>query len=510
VEWNQTATPFPADRCVHDLFAAQAQRTPDAPALIFDDARLTYADLDRRANQLAHELQRRGVGPDCLVGICLERSPDLLAAMLAVLKAGGAYVPLDPSYPTERLRFMLQDARPTLVLSHTRVTALAAVDDHPLLLIDAPRPGSDDAPVTAPVSQVHPDQLAYVIYTSGSTGRPKGVAIAHRGLTNLATAYQRAFDLGAGQRVLQFFASSFDGSVADIFMALASGAALCVPGRDTVRSPDDLTRFIQAHGVTLATLPPTMLAQLDPDALPSLTTVISAGESVAPALVRRWANGRRFINAYGPTEVTVAATWYDASGLPAAAVSVPIGRPLANTQCYVLSPALQPTPIGVAGELYIGGVGVARGYLNRPALTAERFVDLEIATGGADTPVIRCRAYRSGDRVRWRADGTLEFLGRYDDQVKIRGFRVELGEVEATLRGCPQVHDAAVVVREEPPGVKRLVAYVTPAEASIADMRAWLAARLPEYMIPALFVPLAALPLSPAGKVDAGGCRPLM
>jgi amino acid adenylation domain-containing protein/non-ribosomal peptide synthase protein (TIGR01720 family) len=508
VEWNQTATPFPADRCVHDLFAAQAQRTPDAPALIFDDARLTYADLDRRANQLAHELQRRGVGPDCLVGICLERSPDLLAAMLAVLKAGGAYVPLDPSYPTERLRFMLQDARPTLVLSHTRVTALAAVDDHPLLLIDAPRPGSDDAPVTAPVSQVHPDRLAYVIYTSGSTGRPKGVAIAHRGLTNLATAYQRAFDLGAGQRVLQFFASSFDGSVADIFMALASGAALCVPGRDTVRSPDDLTRFIQAHGVTLATLPPTMLAQLDPDALPSLTTVISAGESVAPALVRRWANGRRFINAYGPTEVTVAATWYDASGLPAAAVSVPIGRPLANTQCYVLSPALQPTPIGVAGELYIGGVGVARGYLNRPALTAERFVDLEIATGGADTPVIRCRAYRSGDRVRWRADGTLEFLGRYDDQVKIRGFRVELGEVEATLRGCPQVHDAVVVVREEPPGVKRLVAYVTPAEASIADMRAWLAARLPEYMIPALFVPLAAPPLSPAGKVERRGLPP--
>jgi len=502
VEWNQTATPFPADRCVHDLFAAQAQRTPDALALICDDAQMTYADLDRRANQLAHVLHRQGLGPDRLAGICLERSPDLLVAILAVLKAGGAYVPLDPSYPAERLRFMLDDARPILVLSHTCVTALAAVDDHPLLLIDALRPWSDAAPVTAPVRQAHPDQLAYVIYTSGSTGRPKGVAIAHRGLTNLATAYQRAFHLGAGQRVLQFFASGFDGSVADVFMALASGAALCMPGRDTVRSPEDLTRFIQAHRVTLATLPPTMLAQLDPDALPSLTTVISAGESVAPALVRRWARGRRFINAYGPTEATVAATWYDATDLPADAVSVPIGRPLANTQCYVLSPALQPTPIGVAGELYIGGVGVARGYLNRPDLTAERFVRLP------EHPEIAGVAYRSGDRVRWRADGVLEFLGRCDDQVKIRGFRVELGEVEATLRGCPQVHDAVVVVREAPPGVQRLVAYVTPATVVIAEVRAWAAARLPEHMLPAIFVPLPTLPLTPNGKVDRRALPP--
>ncbi|MFQ3630439.1 amino acid adenylation domain-containing protein, partial [Roseiflexus sp.] len=502
VEWNATTAPFPADRCAHDLFIEQVQRTPDALALICEESRVTYAELDRRANQLAHYLQRWGLGPDRLAGICLERSPDMIVALLAVLKAGGAYVPLDPTYPAERLRFMIDDACPTLIVSHTSVTTLPAVHDLPVLHLDAHRIEIDGEPITPPVSQARPDHLAYVIYTSGSTGQPKGVLLTHCGLTNLATAYRRDFALGPGSRVLQFFAFSFDGSVADIFMALLSGATLCMPGRDTVRSPDDLIRFMQAHRVTLATLPPAMLALLDPEALPSLTTVISAGERVSPDLVRRWATGRRVINAYGPTEATVAAAWYDATDLPCNAVSVPIGRPLANIRLFVLSSALQLAPVGVPGELFIGGVGVARGYLNRPALTAERFVDLALPTDQLDVPVICCRAYRTGDRVRWRADGNLEFLGRFDDQVKVRGFRIELGEIEATLRTCPHVDDAVAVVREDQPGVRRLVAYLTPATAPVAAIRAWIAARLPEHMMPAVLVPLEALPLSPSGKVD--------
>ncbi|HST62734.1 MAG TPA: amino acid adenylation domain-containing protein, partial [Longimicrobium sp.] len=491
-EWNATDAAFPADACVHDLFEAQAARTPDAVAVAWNDETLSYAALDHAANRLANHLRRRGVGPETRVGICLERGPEQVVALLAVLKAGGAYVPLDPAYPAERLGFMLADSGAPLLLTRLPLPEGLAPHAAEVVCLDADRARIEAESAQAPAAGVLPDHLAYVIYTSGSTGTPKGVMVPHRGVPNLAYAQARRFGIDSTSRVLQFASFSFDAAVAEVFGALLAGATLVMASRDALLPGAGLLETLRRGRVTVATLPPSVLAMLAPEDLPELRTVVSAGEAVDAATVERWSAGRVFVNAYGPTEVTVCATsaHCEADGRAPA-----IGRPLENVRVYVLDAAGRPAPVGVAGELYVGGVGVARGYLGRPGLTAERFVPDPFSTEGG------ARLYRTGDRVRWSARGELEFLGRLDEQVKVRGFRVEPGEIEARLAEHAGVREAVVLVREDVPGEKRLVAYVV-GDADAETLRAHLSERLPEYMVPAAYVRLDALPLTPNGKVD--------
>jgi amino acid adenylation domain-containing protein len=521
VEWNQTAADYPQDRCIHHLFESQVVQRPEAPALIFEEEQLTYRQLNRRANQLAHYLQKLGVGPDTLVGICIERSIEMIVGLLGVLKAGGAYLPLDPTYPAERLAFMLSDSRvPVLLVQERLVERLRHADSglqnqneesafrHPLVIcLDADWEQMLGESEQNPTSSVTPESLAYCIYTSGSTGQPKGVMLPHRGLSNLAVVQRRAFNIDAGGRILQFAPFSFDASVWEIFMALSSGATLCLARQESLASMEGLHRLLEEQRITTVTLPPSVLARLSAEELPELKTVIAAGESCPVAVVKRWAPGRRFFNAYGPTETTVCASLArcdeSAEGNP------PIGRPIANTEVYVLDKRLQPVPIGVPGELHIGGVTLAREYLNRPELTAEKFIRLRIADGGSRIEEAEShsglRWYKTGDLVRYRPDGNVEFLGRIDHQVKIRGFRVELGEIETVLSRQPGVAEAVVVAREDEEGDKQLVAYVVTAEEAElngAEVRSALRQQLPEYMVPVAFVQLEAMPLAPSGKVD--------
>jgi amino acid adenylation domain-containing protein len=493
-EWNATDTAFPAGACVHELFEAQAARRPEAVAVAWNDGTLSYAALDHAANRLANHLRRRGVRPETRVGICLERGPELVVAILAVLKAGGAYVPLDPSYPAERLAFMLADSGAPLLLTRLPLPEGLAPDAVEVVCLDAERERIEAERALAPAAGVLPENVAYLIYTSGSTGTPKGVLVPHRGIPNLAYAQARRFGIDGASRVLQFASFSFDAAVAEVFDALLAGATLVMAPREALLPGPGLLETLRRGRVTVATLPPSVLALLPPDDLPELRTVVSAGEAVDAATVERWSEGRVFVNAYGPTEVTVCAT---AARCEADGRVPAIGRPLENVRVYVLDAAGGPAPVGVPGELYVGGMGVARGYLGRPGLTAERFVpDPFGGEAGA-------RLYRTGDRARWSARGELEFLGRVDEQVKVRGFRIEPGEIEARLAEHAGVREAVVLVREDAPGEKRLVAYVTGDETAAADvLRAHLSERLPEYMVPVAYVRLDALPLTPNGKVD--------
>ncbi|WP_420127936.1 non-ribosomal peptide synthase/polyketide synthase, partial [Longimicrobium sp.] len=493
-EWNATDAAYPADRCIHELFAARAARTPDATAIVWRDETLSYATLDHAANRLAKHLRRRGVRPETRVGICLERGPELVVAILAVLKAGGAYVPLDPAYPAERLAFMLADSGAPLLLTRLPLPDGLTADGVEVVCLDADRERIAAESTEAPAAGVLPENLAYVIYTSGSTGRPKGVLVPHRGVPNLAYAQARRFGIDNASRVLQFASFSFDAAVAELFDALLTGATLVMAPREALLPGPGLLETLRRGRVTVATLPPSVLAILPPDDLPELRTVASAGEAVDAATVERWSAERTFVNAYGPTEVTVCAT--SARCEPDGRAPT-IGRPLENVRVYVLDAAGAPAPVGVPGELYVGGVGVARGYMGRPGLTAERFVpDPFSGETGA-------RLYRTGDRARWSARGELEFLGRVDEQVKVRGFRIEPGEIEARLLEHAGVREAVVVAREDAPGESRLVAYVAGDEKAGADvLRAHLSERLPEYMVPAAYVRLDTLPLTPNGKID--------
>jgi amino acid adenylation domain-containing protein len=495
-DWNETGRPYSKDKCFHQLFEEHAARTPDAAALSFEDVRLTYAELNARANQLARHLRRAGVGPESLVGISLPRSAELVVALLGVLKAGGAYVPLDVEYPAERVAYMANDARVSVLLTRSGLLKEIPKTEARVICLDdeweqiALENGENPPPLNTPE---HP---AYVIYTSGSTGLPKGVVVRHGGLSNLADAQKAAFGLEPENRVLQFSSLNFDASIFEIAMALRNGAALYLAPQETLLPGPSLAEFLREHAITNITVPPSALMALPREEFPALQTVVVAGEACPAELVTCWAAGRRFFNAYGPTETTV---WATAARCTDGTHKPPIGRPIANTQVYVLDAEMEPSPVGAVGELYIGGEGLARGYLNRPALTAERFVPDSFGS------VPGSRLYRTGDLVRYSPGGELEFLGRVDHQVKVRGYRVELGEIEAVVSRHAAVRECVVVAREEGQGDMRLVAYVVAESGQVpdvAELRAQARRQLPDYMVPASFVVLGELPLSPSGKVD--------
>jgi amino acid adenylation domain-containing protein len=496
VEWNDTGADYPRDRCVHELFEAQAERTPDAPAVIFATQRLTYRELDERANQLARRLRRLGVGPETLVAVYLRRSPEMIVGLLGILKAGGAYLPLDPMYPAERLAFLLKDSRASVILTQRELADRLPAREARVVCLEAEAEAIAAESVERPDGGATADNLAYVIYTSGSTGRPKGVLVQHRGVCNLSAAQASIFNVGPTDRVLQFASLSFDASAFEIVMALLKGAALCLENQNSLLLSQTLVQALSEHEITNATLPPSVLASLPEESLPALRTLIVAGEACSAELVARWANGREFFNAYGPTEATV---WSTVAKCLDGTQKPPIGRPIPNTKTYVLDADGQPAPFGAPGELHISGVGLARGYLNRPGLTAERFIpDSLSGESGA-------RLYKTGDLARYLPDGSLEFLGRIDEQVKIRGYRIELGEIEAALGQIPGVQATVVLAREDVAGEKRLVAYVVAGgeqAPKASDLRSALRETLPEYMVPAFFVFVDEMPLTTSGKVN--------
>jgi arthrofactin-type cyclic lipopeptide synthetase C len=504
-DWNETAAPYAHERCLHELIEAQVAATPDAVAVVAAERVVSYATLDAEANQLAHHLRRLGVGPDARVAVCVERSVELVVSLLAVLKAGGAYVPLDPGYPAERLRMMLGDSEPVAVLVQGAGRAVASVAAVPVFDLETASAAWQAEPATAPAraAGLSPAHLAYVMYTSGSTGTPKGVMVTHGSVVNLLTWMQRVHPLQSSDALLQKTPSSFDASVPEFFWPLSVGARLVMARPDGHRDPAYLWTMLRDQGITTVQFVPSLLAAVLDQAEATGTTcetvrcVQSGGDVLSSALARRcrqWFPGAVLQNLYGPTEAAVNSTTCTCEEADGDA-GLPIGRPVANTQAYVLDDALAPVPVGVRGELFIGGVQLARGYLGRPALTAQRFIANPFGPPGA-------RLYRTGDQARWLPDGSIQFLGRVDHQVKLRGFRIELGEIEAVLAEHESVNGCAVIVRGDGEH-GHLVAYVTTDAALDQDaIRAHMRARLPEHMIPAAFVQLASLPVTPNGKLD--------
>ncbi|HEY0603657.1 MAG TPA: amino acid adenylation domain-containing protein, partial [Herpetosiphonaceae bacterium] len=529
--WNDTAADYPDDQCLHQLVESQAARTPDAIALVAGDQTISYADLNRRANQLARHLLSLGVRPEVRVGLCVEPAPEMIIGVLAILKAGGAYVPLDPSYPAERLQWMLADSQAQIVLTQERLATSLPQQDLTIVCLDRDWPQIAEWPESNPHTDVTPDNLAYVIYTSGSTGAPKGVLLAHRGAVNNLQWRQHTWPLDASDRMMQSYSLSFDPSVWNMFWPLMTGAAFVLV--DTAQRADSaaLVRLMVEQKITTLGLSPAMhMLVLDEPALADtrLRYIVSGGEVLSGELQRRFFSRMDAIlcNCYGPTEATIDTTFWVCrpADEPQAA---PIGHPLPNVQVYILDAQLSPAPICVPGELYIGGVNLARGYQHRPDVTAERFVPDPFSK------VPGARLYRTGDLARYRHDDAIEFLGRIDDQVKVRGFRVELGEIEGLLSQHPDVREAVVTAQNQ-----QLVAYVVenlePRTKNLGDdtdgsrtpkghpvlgsseLRRFLQRRLPDYMIPSIFVTLDALPLTASGKIDrkalpaVDGARPTL
>ncbi|MBO3462193.1 non-ribosomal peptide synthetase [Aetokthonos hydrillicola Thurmond2011] len=499
-EWNSTDKEYPQHQCIHQLFEQQVEKTPDAVAVVFENQQLTYQQLNHRANQLAHHLQTLGVGPEVLVGICVERSLLMIVGVLGILKAGGAYVPLDPAYPEERLSFMLSDSQVSVLVTQQKLVAALPSKAMSVVGLDTEWEIICQQSQLNPTSSVQASNLAYVIYTSGSTGKPKGVLVPHQGLCNLALEQMSLFHVQTNSRVLQFASLSFDASISEIMMTLCAGAQLCLATKDSLLPGPGLIDLMQNQAITHVTLPPSALAAMPSAQLPDLQTLIVAGEACSPHLVEQWSFNRRFFNAYGPTEATVCATTAMCIG---GNHKLPIGRPIGNTQVYILDQHLQPVPIGVAGELHIGGVGLARGYLNRPELTQQKFIPNPFNNSKLKTQ--NSKLYKTGDLARYLADGNIEYLGRTDSQVKIRGFRIELGEIETVLSQHPLVREVAVIARVDQPGNPQLVAYVvsnSKSDAISTELRSFLKQTLPEYMIPSAFVSLEKIPLTPNGKLD--------
>jgi amino acid adenylation domain-containing protein len=504
-EWNDTRTEFPAF-CAHQLFEHQVQRAPEAIAVVFEDQRLSYRELNQRANQIAHYLRKLGVGPDSLVGVCMQRSTEMVAALLGVWKAGGAYVPLDPSYPQERLAFMVSDAAVQVLLTQKRCEHLFSPAHERTLFLDS------DWPTIARESQSNPEllstpsNLAYVMYTSGSTGNPKGAMILQSGLVNYLTWAIKAYAVEPGGSVPVHSSISFDLTVTSLYTPLLAGARVELVPEDAA-AQSLLTALQRQKGRSLVKITPAHLEllslQLSPGEVDNMTNVfVIGGENLLAEKLKLWresAPATRLINEYGPTETVVGCCVYQVKPDDPRNGSVPIGRPIDNTQLYVLDPEMKPVALGEMGELYIGGAGVARGYWNRPELTAERFLPNPFSE------IPGSRLYKSGDLARYRPDGVLEYLGRTDNQVKVRGYRIELGEIEAALASHPGVQSCAVLAREDEPGDRQLVGYVSAAKSnSLApeELRSFLQQSLPSYMVPAHFVLLESLPLTPNGKVD--------
>ncbi|MEV6865902.1 amino acid adenylation domain-containing protein [Streptosporangium subroseum] len=506
--WNDTGVTLDESATLHGLIEEQAARTPDAVAVTFEGSHLTYAELGERADRVAHRLGELGVGPETLVGVYAERSAELVVALLGVLKAGAAYLPLDPEYPADRLTFMINDAGAPVVLTQGHLRESVPATDATILDLDEPGEWTD-RPTGAPRPQVTSGNAAYVIYTSGSTGRPKGVPNTHRGIVNRLRWMQSTYRLGDDDVVLQKTPAGFDVSVWEFFWPLLTGARLVLAKPGGHKDAAYLRDLLIAENVTTAHFVPSMLAVFLADDekaaadCTGLRRVICSGEELPVATAATFTAALphcELHNLYGPTEAAIDVTsWHCTPAAVADAVTLPIGAPIANMRLYVLDGHGTPAPIGVPGELHIGGIGVARGYHRRPALTAERFVPDPF---GAD---LGARLYRTGDLARWRHDGNLEFLGRIDHQVKLRGLRIELGEIETVLRDREDVAEAVVVVREDTPGDKRLVAYLTTSgevEVDVAELRVALKLSLPDYMVPTAFVTLETLPLSPNGKLD--------
>jgi amino acid adenylation domain-containing protein len=508
VEWNETQTDYPRDKCIHQLFEEQVERTPDAIAVIFEEQQLTYQQLNRRANQLAHHLQTLGVGRDQLVGICLERSIELVVGLLGILKAGGTYLPLDPTYPQPRLAFMVENAQAQVIVTQDSLRQVLPPAAAHVVCLDTDWSTIAQQPTASPCSAVQPQNLAYVIYTSGSTGQPKGVLLNHRPLVNLVAWQVATSTLPVGARTLQFTPVSFDVSFQEIFATWCAGGTLVLIADDQRKDAIALIECLQDSQIERLFLPFVALqhlaeiAQSRHQVCPALREVITAGEQlqITPAIAQWFSQHPhcRLHNHYGPSETHVV-TAYPLSADPQTWSALPpIGKALPQTQLFVLDPQGQPVPIGVAGELFIGVEDAVRGYIHRPDLTQSRFIPNPFRPNGGD------RLYKTGDLVRYLPDGNIEFLGRIDQQVKIRGFRIELSEVETALSQHPAVQSAVVLAREDEPGDKRMVAYVvlTDTELATAEFRQFLQRTLPDYMIPAAFVRLEALPLTPNGKVD--------
>ncbi|NET61630.1 MAG: amino acid adenylation domain-containing protein, partial [Symploca sp. SIO2E6] len=518
VEWNNTKIDYPLEKCIHQLFETQVRKTPDAVAVIFEDRKLTYSQLNSKANQLAHYLQQLGVKADTRVGICVERSVEMVVGLLAILKAGGAYVPLDPSYPSERLAYMVSDANVSVLLTQESLTTLLPEHQAQILCLDSSENLWSDYSTTNLSSEVKPSNLGYVIYTSGSTGKPKGVAMSQGALVNLLQWQQEEAVVGQGAKTLQFAPISFDVSFQEIFSTWCNGGILVLVSAELRRDPKALLGFLTENQVERLFLPFVALQQLaavayESQNLPPLREVVTAGEQlqVTPDIVElmnRLPNCK-LQNQYGPSESHVVSSYTLQGNVANWPTLPPIGRPITNAQLYILNRDLQPLPIGIPGELYIGGVCLAGGYLNRPQFTAEKFI-----TNPFD-PSKTTKLYKTGDLARYLHDGNIEFLGRIDNQVKIRGFRIETGEIETTLSKHNSVKETVVVATEDSLGHKRLVAYlvletkttaISNLELSeteqIKQLKQYLTEQLPEYMIPTGFVLLSQLPLTPSGKID--------
>ena len=511
-DWNDTQADYLQDLCIHQLFEGQVEKTPDAVALVSEDQQLSYRELNAKANQLAHYLKKLGVKSEVLVGICVERSLDMVIGLLAILKAGGAYLPLDCSYPQERLAFMLADANIEVLLIQKHLQQALPNYRGQIICLDDNDIWSRDK-ITNPISESKPENLAYVIYTSGSTGQPKGVMITRQNLLNFCQAAISAYEITSTDRILQFASVSFDVAAEEIYPGLIQGATIYLRTTEMLHSPSDFWQHCQAWELTLLDLPTAYWQQLtsglvnSPTQLPaSVRLMIIGGERANPVLVRLWQEQvgeyPQLINAYGPTETTVEATYCNLTNLLLwEGQEVLIGKPLANMQAYIFDAYLQLVPVGVSGELHIGGSGVANGYLNRPDLTAERFIPNPFGKNGDS------RLYRTGDLAKYLPDGNIEYIGRIDHQVKLRGFRIELGEIEAVLRQHSAVQETVVVVREDNPNDKCLVAYLVienshETQELVGQIRSFLKEKLPQYMIPSAFVLLEELPLVPSGKID--------
>ncbi|MFC6019994.1 amino acid adenylation domain-containing protein, partial [Plantactinospora solaniradicis] len=498
--WNDTRVSVP-DRMLPELFEARVLVSPDVAAVRCGGDVLTYAEVDERANRLARYLTGLGVGMESRVGLCLPRGVDMLVGLLAVWKAGGAFVPLDPAHPMDRLGYMVADSGAAVVVGTSGTLTGMPLGRIRPIRVDEVADEVAELSAGALGRRVSPDALAYVIYTSGSMGRPKGVAVAHRGVVNLAEVMRPVLGVDQGVVALQFASFSFDAAVLDVVVTLAAGGTLAIASTEERTDPEALSRMIRSAGVSVASVVPSLLAVLDPEAVPGVGNWVLGAERLTAELASRWTARSRVWNTYGPTEATVITTAVPLPTVKATDAAPPIGRPIGNTQVYVLDEFLRPVPPGVTGELYVAGPQLARGYIARAGLTAERFVACPY-TDGSDGG----RMYRSGDLARWTSDGQLLFAGRVDEQVKIRGFRVEPGEVEAVLAGHESVGRVVVIVREDRPGEKRLVGYVVPAvsdgDVDVEGLREFAATQLPDYMVPAAVVVLESLPLTVNNKLD--------